>query len=86
MPINRFVTWLPETAAHASLQCHGWGAEGGGWLRQKVASTRVRAGELLRRLKAMTPDQWFLVGFALLLVAFVFVLLVQPSSVGRGGR
>lgn len=86
MPTSRFVTWVPETAAHAGLQFHGWAAEGGGWLRRKVASTRVRAGGLMRRLKAVTPDQWFLVGFALLLVAFLFVLLVQPSSVGRGGR
>jgi hypothetical protein len=40
----------------------------------------------VRRLKTVTPDQWFLVGFVLLLMAFLFILLIQPSSVGRGGR
>ena len=40
----------------------------------------------MRQLKATTPDQWFAIGFVLLLVVFLVVLLVQPSSVGRGGR
>jgi hypothetical protein len=34
----------------------------------------------------VTPDQWFLVGFVVLFLAFFVLLLVQPSGVGRGGR
>jgi hypothetical protein len=34
----------------------------------------------------MTPDPWFFVGFALLLLAFMLVLMFQANSVGRGGR
>ena len=47
---------------------------------------RVAAIGMARRLKTVSPDQWFLVGFVLLLVVFLFLLIVQPSSVGRGGR
>jgi hypothetical protein len=38
------------------------------------------------RVEAIRPDQWFLFGFALLLLLYLAVLLIQPSSVGRGGR
>ncbi len=38
------------------------------------------------RLKAARPEQWFLVGFVILFLAFAVVLVVQPSAVGRGGR
>jgi hypothetical protein len=34
----------------------------------------------------VTREQWFLLVFALLLLAFVVALLVEPGSVGRGGR
>jgi hypothetical protein len=39
-----------------------------------------------RRAEAIRPDQWFLFGFALLLLLYLAVLIIQPSSVGRGGR
>jgi hypothetical protein len=72
--------------SHLALRCRGWAPGLWGLMRQKIASTRAMTVGLMRRLKAQTPDQWFLVGFVLLLVAFLFVLLTQPSSVGRGGR
>jgi hypothetical protein len=63
-----------------------WLSEAGPKETPNMAGIRVRAVSLVQRLQATTPDQWFLVGFVLLLVAFLVVLLVQPSSVGRGGR
>lgn len=42
--------------------------------------------EPVRGLRGITPVQWFLVGFVLLFVAYAFVLLTEPSAVGRGGR
>jgi hypothetical protein len=86
MPNNRYVIWFPEAASHLGLRWHGWAPELWGLIRQKITSTGARAAGLMRRLKALTPDQWFLVGFVLLLMAFLFVLLTQSSSVGRGGR
>ena len=47
---------------------------------------RDRALARFHRLRSVSPDRWFLIGFGLLLLAFLFVLLVQPSAVGRGGR
>jgi hypothetical protein len=41
---------------------------------------------LRRRLAGLSPDQWFLVGFVVLFLAFFVILVVQPSAVGRGGR
>ncbi|NOT10144.1 MAG: hypothetical protein HOP28_18275 [Gemmatimonadales bacterium] len=38
------------------------------------------------RLQPRSPDQWFALGFILLLVGFFFTLLLSPSGVGRGGR
>ena len=35
---------------------------------------------------ATQRDRWFLVLFVLLLLAFLVVLVTQPSGVGRGGR
>ena len=55
-------------------------------LHKTITGIRVAAVSLVQRLKAVSPDRWFLVGFVLLLVAFLFVLIVHPSSVGRGGR
>jgi hypothetical protein len=80
MRYNRDVISFP------ALEWRNWAAEFGEWLRRKMAAVRFRAVSLVQRLQATTPDQWILVGFVLLLVAFLFVLLVQPSSVGRGGR
>jgi type II secretory pathway component PulM len=65
---------------------HGWAADVHEWLRKTTMGIRVAAIGMARRLKAVSPDQWFLVGFVLLLVVFLFLLIVQPSSVGRGGR
>jgi hypothetical protein len=70
----------------ARLECHSWASEFIEWLRQRITSIGVTAVGLARRLKTTTPDEWFLVGFVLLLMLFLIVLLVQPSSVGRGGR
>lgn len=57
-----------------------------GSLRRVASEIRVRAGHLARRVGRIGPDQWFLVGFALLFLLFFLILLVQPSAVGRGGR
>ena len=38
------------------------------------------------RVRLMTSPQWLLVGLTVLLVLFLAALLIQPSSVGRGGR
>lgn len=38
------------------------------------------------RVRLMTSPQWLLVGLTLLILLFLAALLVQPSSVGRGGR
>ena len=65
---------------------HGWAADVHEWLRKTTMDIRVAAIGMARRLKTVSPDQWFLVGFLLLLVVFLFLLIVQPSSVGRGGR
>jgi hypothetical protein len=48
---------------------------------------RVRESWRRLRLRAarVTPEQWFLVLFAILLLAFAVVILFQPA-VGRGGR
>jgi hypothetical protein len=77
---------FPNAASRVGLQCHGWEAGVRGWLGEKITSTRDAVFALVRRLNAVSPDQWFLVGFVLLLLVFLFVLVVQPSSVGRGGR
>jgi hypothetical protein len=51
-----------------------------------VTAIRGAALSIASRLPAMTPDRWFLAVFALVLLAFLILLMVQPSSVGRGGR
>ena len=56
------------------------------WMRGMVARTRAAVGRLTRRMAGVAPDKWFLVGFVILFLLFFFVLLVQPSGVGRGGR
>lgn len=39
-----------------------------------------------QKLRAVTPDRWILLGFAVLLLAFLIALVLQPGAVGRGGR
>ena len=51
-----------------------------------VARIRTAVTRLTRRKAGVAPDKWFLVGFVILFLLFFFVLLVQPSGVGRGGR
>ena len=41
---------------------------------------------VVHRIRLMSTPQWFLVGLTLLLLLFLAALLIQPSSVGRGGR
>jgi len=53
---------------------------------RSIQVVRSWASTLGRRLRALTPEQWFFLGFTLLLAAFLAVLFFQPSSVGRGGR
>jgi hypothetical protein len=45
-----------------------------------------RIRHLPRRLARVSRDQWLLLGFAVMFFLFFIILLVQPSSVGRGGR
>jgi hypothetical protein len=54
--------------------------------RRVLRNTLGAAASLGRRLRAVAPAGWFLLGFALLLLAFLLALLIQPSAVGRGGR
>ncbi|MBA3316657.1 MAG: hypothetical protein H0T50_01010 [Gemmatimonadales bacterium] len=53
------------------------------WLPRAASRPRLH---LVRRLKAVPPDRWFLIGFVLLFGVFFLVLVVQPSSVGGGGK
>jgi len=55
-------------------------------LGRAVAAARALVRGALVRIASVTPDRWFLFGMILLLMAFLVVLMVQPSSVGRGGR
>jgi hypothetical protein len=59
-------------------------------LRESVKRTAVRVGTAVSvrvsRVARASPDRWFLLGFALLFLLFLIILVVQPSSVGRGGR
>jgi threonine/homoserine/homoserine lactone efflux protein len=41
---------------------------------------------LARRLTGMRTEQWLRLVLALLLIGFLVVLLIEPGSVGRGGR
>jgi hypothetical protein len=68
-------------AAHGSLG-HSLAA----WIVRIRERFRTFTRAIARRVGAIRPDQWFLFGFALLLLLYLAVLLVQPSSVGRGGR
>jgi hypothetical protein len=61
-----------------------------GVIEAKITSISTGLGRRLhpvvRRLGTVTPDRWFTLFFLLLILAFVVVLLVQPTGVGRGGR
>lgn len=59
----------------------------------EVRPIRRIAGEIGRRIRAAsrmlaaTPrDRWFWAGMAALLVAFIILLLTEPTGAGRGGR
>jgi hypothetical protein len=47
---------------------------------------RAVARATTRRVTSLEPDQVFMVGFVLVLLLFLAILMIQPSSVGRGGR
>ena len=55
-------------------------------LNRAIAPIRALALGVLVRARAVNPDRWFLLGMVILLLVFLVVLVVQPSSVGRGGR
>jgi hypothetical protein len=55
-------------------------------LDRAVAAIRALVRGATRQVASLTPDRWFQFGMILLLVAFLVVLMVQPSSVGRRGR
>jgi hypothetical protein len=56
------------------------------WMRGTVARTRAAVARLTRHMAGVASDKGFLVGFVILFLLYFFVLLVQPSGVGRGGR
>jgi hypothetical protein len=68
-------------AAHGSL-----GYSLAAWYVRIRERIRTFAQASARRVEAIRPDQWFLFGFAFLLLLYLAVLIIQPSSVGRGGR
>jgi hypothetical protein len=39
-----------------------------------------------RRIRGISSERWFLAGFVILFLVFFVLLIVQPTSVGRGGR
>jgi hypothetical protein len=63
-----------------------WSASLRGSVKRIVVRARTAVGGLMSRLAKVSPDLWFLLGFALLFLLFLIILVVQPSSVGRGGR
>jgi hypothetical protein len=63
-----------------------WSAPLRGFVRRTMARVRPAVAGLMSRLSRVSPDHWFLLGFALLFFLFLIILVVQPSSVGRGGR
>ena len=64
-------------------------AQGRSRLASLVGTVR-RLGSIVtavaRRVRLVTSPQWLLISLALLLLLFLAALLIQPSSVGRGGR
>jgi hypothetical protein len=79
------VRWL-KASAQPRLSYREWSALLRGSVRRAVVQARTTVGQLARRLGRVTPDQWFLLGFVVLFFLFLIILLVQPTSVGRGGR
>jgi hypothetical protein len=39
-----------------------------------------------RRIRMIAPERWFLACFVILFLVFFLLLVIQPTSVGRGGR
>jgi hypothetical protein len=39
-----------------------------------------------RRIRMIAPERWFLAGFVILFLVFFLLLVIQPTSAGRGGR
>ena len=56
------------------------------WTRAFLAGCRDAVARAAQRIRGVTPEQWFLAGFALLFAVFFILLVVQPTAVGRGGR
>lgn len=57
-----------------------------GRLHRLHAFARGQWRSTIRRFRAITPEQWFGLLFSLLLLGFFLALLLEPGSVGRGGR
>ena len=55
-------------------------------LARATRRVRMRANLVARQLRSFPSDRWFLIGFVLLMLAFVALLFLEPGSVGRGGR
>jgi hypothetical protein len=56
-----------------------------GWLRGLLDATERAATRLRVRIAGISPNGWFLILFAGLLLAFVVTLLTEPAA-GRGGH
>ena len=86
MPSHPYRTRVENESPLASRH-HGDGATLlDEWRLRTVARVRTVVTRLTRRVSGVAPDKWFLVGFVMLFLLFLFVLLAQPSGVGRGGR
>ena len=57
-----------------------------GFLRQAGDAVRDLASRLAARAGTLTPRQVFVAVFIILVLLYLFVLLVQPTGAGRGGR
>lgn len=51
-----------------------------------ISQLRVAGSTVVRRVRSLSPEQWFWIGMGLVLVLYVFLLLTQPTAAGRGGR
>ena len=57
-----------------------------GFLRTAGDAVRDRARRLVGRARTLTPRQVFAAVFVILVLLYLFVLLVEPTGAGRGGR
>jgi hypothetical protein len=55
-------------------------------LRRGRERVHAIARATARRVTTLSSDRWFLIGLVAVLLLFLTVLMIQPSSVGRGGR